>query len=298
MTAQLTARPTGIRRRTEVATTSRGARRGAGWITYVVLTCLALFSIGPIILFIFNALKTQNEYADSSLGIPRTWQWSNFVTAWTQANMGAGLVNSIEIVGGTVILTCIVAGCAAYALARLEIRGGAVFITYLLVASSLPAQMFLVPLFYMWTKVGLYDTTFGLILIYVGLFSPFATLLLRSFMLTLPREFEEAARMDGASELRVLFRIVLPNAMPGFLTIALVTGLSAYNEFLFAVTFIQKPSLLPLSTTFFTFQQGFSQNFTLISAAGVIMIAPMLILFLALQRKFIDGLSSSGLGGA
>jgi raffinose/stachyose/melibiose transport system permease protein len=95
-----------------------------------------------------------------------------------------------------------------------------------------------------------------------------------------------------------LVRIVLPNALPGFLTIALVTALSAYNEFLFAVTFIQNPDKLPLSITLYTFQQGFSQNFPLITAAGVIMIAPMLILFLVLQRRFIDGLASSGLGGS
>lgn len=158
--------------------------------------------------------------------------------------------------------------------------------------------MFLVPLFYIWSNVGLYDTRIGLVLIYVGLFSPFATLLLRSFMLTLPKEFEEAARVDGASELKILTRLVLPNALPGLLTIALVTGLSAYNEFLFAITLIQDSSLLPVSTTFFSFQQGFTQDFALISAAGVIMIAPMLILFLLLQRRFIDGLSSSGLGGA
>jgi raffinose/stachyose/melibiose transport system permease protein len=158
--------------------------------------------------------------------------------------------------------------------------------------------MFLVPLFYLWTKLNLYDSLFGLIVIYWGLFSPFATLLLRSFMITIPREFEEAARMDGAGELRVLFQVVLPNALPGFLTIALVTALSAYNEFLIAVTFIQDSSLLPVSTTFFTFQQGFTQDYTLIGAAGMIMVLPMLLLFLALQRRFIEGVSSSGLGGA
>jgi raffinose/stachyose/melibiose transport system permease protein len=269
-----------------------------GPVVYVLLTALVIFALGPIVLFFFNALKTQSELATDPLGLPQTWQWGNFATAWQQANMGAGLWNSVVIVGGTVILTCIIAGCAAYALARLEIKGQSAFITYLLVSSSLPTQMFLVPLFYMWTQAGLYDTHIGLILIYCGLFSPFATLLLRSFMLTLPREFEEAARMDGANELTVLMRIVLPNVLPGFLTIALVTGLASYNEFLFAVTFIQDSSLLPISTTFYSFQQGYTQDFTLISAAGVIMIAPMLILFLILQRRFIDGLSSSGLGGA
>lgn len=289
-------------RTTEPQTAERRGRtrdfRAAGTVTYVVLTALAIFAIGPIVLFFCNALKTDSEYATSALGLPKTWQWSNFVDAWTTANMGAGLANSAIIVLGTVLLTCVVAGLAAYALARLEIHGSGTFMTYILVASSLPSQMFLVPLFFMWARAGLYDTQFGLILVYTGLFSPFATLLLRSFMLGLPREFEEAARMDGASELRVLTRIVLPNALPGLLTIALTTGLSAYNEFLFAVTLIQTDSKMPVSTTLFAFQQGFTQNYTLISAAGVIMIAPMLILFLVLQRRFIDGLASSGMGGA
>ncbi|HET6740957.1 MAG TPA: carbohydrate ABC transporter permease [Kribbella sp.] len=272
--------------------------RSAGLGTYVILTALALFAIGPIVLFFLNALKTDSEYAESSLGLPGTWRWSNFVDAWTTANMGAGLLNSAIVVGGTILLTCLVAGLAAYALARLEIRGNSAFITYILVASSLPAQMFLVPLFFLWARAGLYDTRFGLVLICTGLFSPFATLLLRSFMLGMPREFEEAARMDGAGELGVLTRIVLPNALPGLLTIALTTGLSAYNEFLFAVTMIQTESKMPVSTTLFAFQQGYTQNYPLVSAAGVIMIAPMLILFLALQRRFTDGVASSGLGGA
>ncbi|MEU6496963.1 carbohydrate ABC transporter permease [Streptomyces sp. NPDC046984] len=264
---------------------------------YVALTALAAFSLGPIVLFFFNALKTNSEYAADSLGLPKNWTWSNFTSAWSQANMAAGLWNSLLIVLGTVVMTCMVASLAAYALARLKVRGASGFMTYLLVSSALPSQMFLVPLFYMWARAGLYDTRIGLILIYCGLFSPFGTLLLRSFLLGIPREMEEAARVDGAGELRVFLRVVLPNALPGILTVALTTGLSAYNEFLFAVTMIQSDSKMPLSTTFFTFQQGFTQNFTLISAAGLIMIAPMLILFLLLQRRFINGLANSGMGG-
>ena len=292
-------RQTALAGRQDVRRTSRrGARRGAGPVTYVVLTCLAIFSLGPIVLFAFNALKTTNEYATSALSLPTTWQWSNFIEAWQTANMGAGLWNSVLIVVGTVALTCVVAGCAAYALARLEVHGSSAFISYILIVSSLPGQMFLVPLFSTWTKLGLYDTQLGLVIIYCGLFSPFATLLLRSFMIGIPKEFEEAARLDGANEFQLLFRVVLPNAIPGFLTIALTTGLSAYNEFLFAVTFIQNPLRQPVSLAFFTFQQGFTQNYNLISAAGLIMIAPMLVLFLLLQRRFIEGIASSGLGGS
>ena len=282
--------------------TVRPARRDpvtgrVGSFTYVLLCLLALFALGPLVLFVFSALKTQSELATSPLSFPSAPRWENFATAWEQAYMGAGLLNSLVVVAGTVAGVCVIAGCAAYAMARLDLPGSGTFITYLLVSSSLPTQMFLVPLFYLWTSLHLYDSLFGLVVIYWGLFSPFATLLLRSFMLTIPREFEEAARVDGAGEMRILFRVVLPNAAPGFLTIALVTALSAYNEFLFAVTFIQDSYLLPVSTSFFTFQQGFTQDYTLIGAAGVIMMLPMLLLFLALQRRFIEGVSSSGLGG-
>jgi raffinose/stachyose/melibiose transport system permease protein len=266
-------------------------------VVHVVLTLLAIFAVGPIVLFVFNALKTNSQYAADSLAVPKTWEWSNFTSAWTQANMGAGMGNSLVIVLGTIVITCAISAGAAYALARLKVRGASAFMTYLLVASALSAQMFLVPLFYLCAKAGLYDTRVGLVLIYCGLFSPFGTLLLRSFMLGLPREMEEAARVDGAGELRVFARIVLPNMLPGLLTVALTTGLSAYNEFLFAVTMVQSEAKMPLSTTFFSFQQGFNQNYPLISAAGFIMIAPMLILFLLLQRRFISGLANSGMGG-
>jgi len=268
-----------------------------GPFTWVALCLLLLFALGPLVIFVFSALKSPSELATNPLSFPAALDWTNFTEAWEQAYMGAGLVNSLIVVAGTVAGVCVISGCAAYAMARLDLPGAGTFMTYLLVSSTLPVQMFLVPLFYTWTTVHLYDSLFGLMVIYWGLFSPFATLLLRSFMITIPRELEEAARVDGAGELRVLFQVVLPSALPGFLTIALVTALSAYNEFLIAVTFIQDSSLLPVSTAFFTFQQGYTQDYTLVGAAGVIMALPMLLLFLALQRRFIEGVSSTGFGG-
>lgn len=274
-----------------------GRRRSSSPVVYVILALLAIFSLGPIIIFFFSSVKTQNELANNPLGIPHHWDWHNFIQAWNQANMGAGLVNSLQIVLGSVLGVCVISGFAAYAMARLDLPGSGGVMMYLLVSSALPIQLFLVPLFFLWTRIGLYDTLFGLIVIYWAIFAPFATLLLRSFLLALPKEYEEAARIDGANEFVVLVRVVLPISWPGFLTIALVTALSAYNEFLLAVTFIQSNGKMPASTTFFSFQQGFTQNYVLISAAGLIMLAPMLVLFLALQGRFVDGIASSGLGG-
>jgi raffinose/stachyose/melibiose transport system permease protein len=267
------------------------------YATYSVLLLLAVFAIGPLLLTLSNALKTPSQLAADPLGLPLHPVWHNFIDAWQQANMGAGLLNSAFIVIATALGVCVIAGSAAYAMARLHVPGSNFFIFYLLVTASLPIQLFLVPLFYLWTQLGLYDNLFGLVVVYWAVFSPFATLLIRSFMVALPKEYEEAARLDGAGELRILLRVVLPMAWPGFLTAALVAGLQSYNEFMLAVTFIQSSDKMPVSTTFFSFQSGYTQNYTLTSAGGLIMIVPVLIAFLFLQRRFIEGYSSSGMTG-
>lgn len=288
---------------TRHAALEHGGRRRARKLSpgkfavYTVLLLLAVFAIGPIVLFLFDALKSQSQLASDPLGLPTHPQWHNFFDAWTQANMGAGLRNSALLVGGTVVGVCVIAGSAAFAMARLRVPGSGFFILYLLVTSSLPIQLFLVPLFYIWTNVGLYDNLFGLVIIYWAIYSPFATLLIRAFMVNLPKEYEEAARLDGAGDLRVLFRVILPMAWPGFVTAGLVAGLQAYNEFMLAVTFIQSSGKMPVSTTFFSFHQGYTQNYALINAAGLIMMIPVLIAFLVLQRRFIEGYTSSGMTG-
>ena len=266
-------------------------------VIYLVLIGLALFSLGPLLVFAFNSLKTQSELAASPLGMPDDPEWHNYLQAWKQANLAAGLWNSAIIVVGTVVGVCLISGCAAYAMARLDLPGHGSVILYLLITTSLPLQLFLVPLFYLWINLHLYDTRLGLVIIYWAIFSPFTTLLLRSYLVTLPREYEEAARLDGAGEARILRSVMLPLSWPGLTTIALISGLGAYNEFLLAVTFIQDGTKMPVATAFFSFQQGYTQDYTLISAAGIIMVLPPLVAFLALQRRFIEGYASSGMTG-
>lgn len=283
---------------TQTTPAKRGKRLTPGkYATYTVLLLLAVFAIGPLVLALFNALKTQSQLAADPLGWPSHPQWHNFVDAWDQANMGAGLRNSAILVIATALGVCVISGSAAYAMSRLKVPGSSFFMLYLLVTASLPIQLFLVPLFFIWTNIGLYDNLFGLIIIYWAIYSPFATLLIRSFMVALPKEYEEAARLDGAGDLRVLLRVILPMAWPGFLTAALVAGLQAYNEFMLAVTFIQSSGKMPVSTAFFSFQSGYTQNYTLTSAGGLIMVIPVLIAFIFLQRRFIEGYTSSGMTG-
>jgi raffinose/stachyose/melibiose transport system permease protein len=268
------------------------------WPAYAVLTVLGVFSIGPIVVLVFNSLKTDVEIGTNPLGPPlHHLSLRNFSQAWHQGAIGTTMLNSAIITLGTVVGVCFIAGLAAYALARLDLAGGTLVLGYLLFGTALPAQLFLVPLFSLWSRVGLYDTRLGLIIIYWAIFSPFATLLMRSFLISLPRDFEDAARIDGSRELYVLTRIVLPLAWPGLLTVALIAGLTAWNEFFFAVTFIQSSDKLPVVTSFLAFSQNYTRYWGLTCAAAIIIVLPVLFVFLALQRRFVEGLSSGGLKG-
>jgi raffinose/stachyose/melibiose transport system permease protein len=264
---------------------------------YVILVLLALIALGPLVVVVFNSLKSSAEIGRNPLGVPLNPVFQNFPDAWSQGNFSTTLVNSSILTLGTVAGVCVIAGTSAYAMARLDLPGTDAILLYLFVASAVPMQLFLVPLFFLWSTLQLTNTRFGLIIIYWAIFSPLATLLLRSYLVALPRDFEDAARIDGANELQVLLRIVLPLSWPGFLTIALVSGLMAWNEFLFAITFIQDNNLKPVTTSFLAFQSNFSQDWGLTSAAAIYIILPIIVLFLFLQRRFISGLTAGGLKG-
>jgi raffinose/stachyose/melibiose transport system permease protein len=264
---------------------------------YVILMILALFALGPFVILVFNSLKSKAEIGRNPLGLPRSPVFENFPAAWTQGDFSTTMVNSTILTVGTIVGVCIIAGTSAYAMARLDLPGTDAVLLYLFVVSAVPFQLFLIPLFFLWSTLQLTNTRFGLILIYWAIFSPLATLLLRSYLVQLPRDFEDAARIDGANELQVLLRVVLPLSWPGLLTVALVAGLATWNEFFFALTFIQDNNLKPVTTSFLAFQTSFSQDWGLTSVAAIYIMLPIVVLFLILQRRFISGLTAGGLKG-
>ena len=265
------------------------------WGSYLIAVVLIIYAVAPLVIFASNALKTRTQIAQNPIGLPTTWEWSNFATAWNQADMGRGLINSGIIAVSTAIGVAVIASMAAYAMTRLNLPAKGGWMVFLLVSTSLPIQLFLVPLVSWWSAIGLYDSQFGLIVIYWALYSPFATLLVRSFLIGMPKDQEEAARIDGAGGVAVFARVVAPMIWPGILTAALVSGLQAYNEFLLAVTFIQDGERLPASLSLYMFQQSFTTDWSMVSAAGLIMALPAIVFFILLQRRFIEGYASGGL---
>lgn len=273
----------------------RRSRNRPPLVSWLLLGILGVYALGPLLIFAFNALKSSREIDENPLGLPQSWNWENFSTAWNQARMGEALLNSGMIALATAAGVTLIASMAAYSMSRLDLPGKGGWILWLLVSASLPIQLYLVPLVSWWSFLNLYNERIGLVIIYCAVFSPFATLLIRSFMLGLPKEYDEAARLDGAGEFRLFFRVVMPMVWPGVLTAALVAGLQSYNEFMLAVTFIQDRAYQPVALSLYSFQQGFTTDWALVSAAGLIMALPVIVLFILMQRKFIDGYASGGM---
>ncbi len=253
--------------------------------------------MSPLAVLVFNSLKTSIEFGRNPLGIPTDPQFGNFREAWNRGDYAISIRNSLIYSGATVIGVCVISGLAAYSLSRLQIPGANLLIVYLFMGITIPPQLYVIPLFSFWVKLDLIDSRIGLIIIYWAIFSPFATLLLRSYLMSLPRELEDASRVDGANELQTLLRIVLPLALPGLMVVALVAFLMSWNEFFFAITFIQSDELKPVTISFLAFQGRFDTNWGLTSAAGIIVILPVVLLFLLLQRRFISGLTAGALKG-
>jgi raffinose/stachyose/melibiose transport system permease protein len=264
---------------------------------YIVLTLLLAFAVGPLAILTFNSLKTQAELGKNPLGPPQSFVWENFPKAWEIGNFSTTTRNSGILVIGTVLGVLVLGGMAAYSLAKLDLPGSGPLTLYLLIGTSLPLQLYLVPLFFAWQKLGLVNNLFGLIIIYIATNAPFAIFLLRSYMLQLPRDFEDAARVDGAGEWQIFTGIVVPLSWPGFLTVGLVVALSVWNEFLLATVFLTEQELFTVVTSYFNFATRFSRDWTMTSAAAIMMILPVVVIFLALQRRFIEGLTQGGLKG-
>jgi raffinose/stachyose/melibiose transport system permease protein len=264
---------------------------------YVVLLLLTVFAVGPLLVLFFNSVKSRAEMGRNPLGFPRTFVWENFTTAWDVGNFATTTRNSGILVAITVVGVLLLGGMAAYSLAKLDVPGAGPIMLYLLVGSSLPLQLFLVPLFFLWKSLGLINSLPGLAIIYIAVNAPLAIFLLRSYMVQLPKDFEDAARVDGAGELQIFFGIVVPLSWPGFLTVGLVVALSVWNEFLLATVFLRDQSKFTVVTSYQAFVTQFSRDWALTSASAVMMVFPVIAIFLLLQRRFIEGLTQGGVKG-
>ena len=266
-------------------------------LTYIALGVAAFIALFPIALLVLNALKPAAAIVQSPLSLPSTIQWSNFVHAWNDARFATTFRNSIMLSGMTIILVCSTGSLTAYVLARRKIKSWKIWTFYLLGTTTAPIQLFLFPLYFGYAKLGLINSLPAVALIYTALFSPFAVMLLRTYFLAVPRELEEAALVDGASHWQVFTMVMLPIVSPGIITVALIIGLYSWNEFLIATTFLQSSDKLTAVISFFLLSGQYSSDWGEIMAAALIIVLPVVILFVLLQRRFIEGMAGGSVKG-
>lgn len=259
------------------------------------LSFLIFVAISPLIILIFNSLKSRANLGADPVGYPDKLIFGNYAIAVEQSNFLNSMTNSLVLAAFTVIPVLILGGLAAYSLSRIQPRGTGAVMAYMLGVSTLPLWLYIVPLFYYWKTLGLINSFLGLVILYTAFNCPFAIFLLRSFLLKVPREVEEAAVIDGANRMQILLRIILPLTWTGFLTVGLLVAVGVWGEFQVALIFISDPEKFPVTTAFFAFQQQFGNDWTLTSAVAVLTILPVLALFLSFQRKFTEGLTQGSI---
>lgn len=266
-------------------------------LQYGILIFFALVCLVPIFWVLANSLKTTREIAVNPLGFPTSWQWENYVEAWTVGRFGRYFANSIivtvPIVIGSVSLSCL----AGYGLARFKVPGGNLIFYIFLLGLMVPFQSIMIPLFYILRDIQLLGTYWAMILptIVVGL--PFGIFFMRAFFLRLPDELADAAKIDGASDFGVFWRVMLPLSLPAIAALVVFQFMAAWKEFLIPLIYIQREELRPLVLGLMFFRGRYTQNIPLTMAGAAIVMLPIIVIYIIFQRRFIQGMTAGALKG-
>jgi raffinose/stachyose/melibiose transport system permease protein len=260
---------------------------------YVGLSLFALIWIAPVFILVFTALKSASDFAHGgTFSIPERLEWSNFSKAW-DVGIRTYFANSALMTLIKVPIGVLIASLAAFALTFLRLPWSRAIFTFFIVGLIVPVQMTLVPLTLLLRSLDLIDSLFGLFWLYLGFGLPFAILVMRGYMRSIPRELVEAALIDGCSWFGVFRRIVLPLSKPAVVSLLIFDGISTWNEFILAQIFLRQNSNRTLPLGLVNFQTEFSTAYELLAAAQCITIVPLVVIYLFFQRYFVDGLSGS-----
>ncbi|MET0726374.1 MAG: carbohydrate ABC transporter permease [Leifsonia sp.] len=271
---------------------------GRSVLLHVVLIVGGVAMVFPFAWMLITSFKTLPQLLQDPLSFwPAPWTVDNFITAWNAVPFGQAYVNSIYICVLAVLGTLLTASMAGYAFARIRFPGSrAIFIVFL-ATQMIPKQVTLIPFYLLMSSFGWVDSHLSLI-VPAMLVNPFAVFLMRQFVLSLPKELEEAALVDGAGRWRTFWSIILPNLKPGLGALSIIVALDVWNSFLFPLVLLNTPDLftVPLLLSSFRGQFG-SINYGLVMAASAIATIPMLIAFVIGQRRILNSMAASGLGG-
>lgn len=260
---------------------------------YGLLLAIALLMLFPLLWLLSTALKSPSENIFQFSLIPAQPTLQNFITVWQTNPFGRYLFNSTLIAVLTVILNLLFCSLAAYPLARLDFRGRDLIFTGIVATIMIPFQIVMIPLYVLTVQLGLKNSYLGVIL--PGIASAFGIFLLRQAFMGVPKELEEAARIDGCSELGIWWHIMLPSIRPALVTLAIFVFIGSWSDFLWPLLVLDRPESYTLPLGVANLAGTFSLDWRLIAAGSIISIVPVLLCFLLLQRYIVPTDAASGI---
>jgi raffinose/stachyose/melibiose transport system permease protein len=259
---------------------------------HAFLICLGIVVIYPLLWMALSGFKNNAQIFGNPFALPEAWSWGNYVQAWNQG-VRDYITTSLLVTVASGICTVLVSAWTAYGLTRTRMPGKPLVVGFVLGGLMLSPTVAVIPLVKMMQALGLYNTFWALIVLYTAFRIPFSTFLIRAYMLDLPRDVDEAARIDGATESQIFWKITIPLCRPIIVSCMILHVLFAWNEYLFATIFSGAQQTLPVGLTSIMAKHG--TNYAVVFAAMTISALPIVIVFFAAQRYFIRGLSE-GIG--
>jgi raffinose/stachyose/melibiose transport system permease protein len=257
----------------------------------VLLVLNAFIMIYPLFVMVMSSFKSNAEIFTSPFSLPQNPSFDNITKVWTQTNFLQYLLNSIGVTAASIVLILVIGTMAAYAIARYEFKLSGIVLMFFISGMTVPLKLAIIPLFIQLDALHLIDSYAGLILVYVAMGIPSAVFIMTGFLRSLPRELEESARIDGASELLIMVKIMLPLARPALVIVAIQNAVPIWNDFFFPLILITSDNLktLPQGLTVFMgeFVTDWGVLFTGLSLAAL----PITLLYVLLSKQFIAGIT-------
>lgn len=276
----------------------RATTRTSNIIILTGMILLSLIWLLPLVSVLLTALRSQGDlFANGIFGWPKTFKWENFVKAWDVGDFSVYFKNSLFVILVKVPLGILISALAAYPLAKMSFKLSQPMFLFFLIGLAVPIQVALQPLVIMMRDLGLSNTLFALMPPYIAFGIPLQVLVLRGFFRQIPSELVEAARVDGASELSIFFRVMVPLSVPALAALAIIDTLATWNEFLLALVLISEKSSRTVPIGLMQFQGEHSSDYTVLMAGVALSIIPVLVIFLLLQRYFVTGLTAGAVKG-
>jgi len=265
---------------------------------YLFLTIVAIVFLVPVYGAVLTSFRETGDIIKNGLwSLPEKITIKNFLEAWRDGNVGLFTRNTFIITISSVFGVIAFACLSSYPLARLRFKGKLSIYIFIITGMFFPAQLSIVPLFRIMTFINLYDTYLGLILIHIAYGLPFCTFVLTNFLRVLPTEISDAGRIDGASELTILVRIILPLAKPALGTLGILQFTWIWNDFLWALLLTRSQNIQPIMVGIYNLKGQYVINWSVMSAGALLATVPTLIVFIFLQRYFVRGLMVGAVKG-